>query len=249
MLKTGEKRIKLLVIILSILLALSVSALAAVLIYNGIKDKSGTNVRIPDNYITPEQSGNMPENEAEPETEKQEPEKALSMTLHNKNPEDNQPFKAENLFPGDSVTKYFCIKVAHKGDITVRFRADVQRGGEKLAEVLMCRVKLMNENEILYEGSVGAMPESIGKRLETSAPTENELYYELTFYLDTSVGNEYQNKTLKADLVWWVEEKDNLDDNPTTGDDVMIPAVACITSGALLIFLVLYRRRRRDTDE
>jgi flagellar basal body-associated protein FliL len=62
--KNSEKRIKLLVIILSILLALSIAALAAVLIYDGVKHKNGTNVRIPDNYITPEQSGNMPENEA-----------------------------------------------------------------------------------------------------------------------------------------------------------------------------------------
>ncbi len=250
MLKNSEKRIKLLVIILSILLALSVAALVAVLIHNGIKDRRGTNVMIPDNYITPEQSGQLPENEAEPEDTEGAPEaEALSMWLYNKNPEDNQPFEAKNLFPGDTVTKYFCIKVAHKGDITVRFRTDVKKGGEKLSEALMCRVRLMNDDEILYEGTVNSMPENIVKRLTATSSTESELYYELTFYLDTSVGNEYQSKTLKADLVWWVEEKDNLDDNPETGDNTKLPAIVAITSGVFLLIMLLLRRRRRSSDE
>ena len=77
----------------------------------------------------------------------------------------------------------------------------------------------------------------------------DELYYEITAYLDTSVGNDYQNKDLIADFKWWVEETGNLDDSPQTGDTSNILLWAVLAAGSLGMIIILLVTRRRKEDE
>ncbi len=46
------------------------------------------------------------------------------------------------MFPGDTQTRYFCVRVAHTGDVVVRYHADIRDGYEKLAEVLRIQIRL-----------------------------------------------------------------------------------------------------------
>ena len=86
--------------------------------------------------------------------------------------------------------------------------------------------------------------------MASAKSTTDELYYEITAYLDTSVGNEYQNKDLIADFSWWVEETGNLEPSPKTGDNANILLWICLAavSGSVMIFL-LFARRRREEEE
>lgn len=174
--------------------------------------------------------------------------KAATIDLYKGKADDNTPFKAENLFPGDVVTKYFRIKVSYEDKVTVHYHADIRPGYEKLAEVLKVRVVLLSDNgRVLYDGLMRDMPKSLTHKLSSAKRTSDELYYEITAYLDTSVGNEYQQKSLIADFRWWIEETGNL--TPPTGSDshfTLWLTLAVASGAACLIVLIVYRRRKGE---
>ena len=125
------------------------------------------------------------------------------------------------MLPGDSVTQYYLLKFSNKNNETIKFSSQIKDGYEKLSEVMKCKVVLITTDEVLYDGLMKDMPESINYTISTVNEDDysnGELYYSITSYLDKSVGNEYQNKNLYADFRWWIEEDDNLSDNPSTDD-------------------------------
>ena len=173
---------------------------------------------------------------------------AATIELYNKQPEENTAFAVGNMFPGDANTKYFRVRVSYHDKITVHYKATVRPGYEKLAEVLKVRVKLLSTGETMYDGLMRDMPESLTHKLASKKSTTDELYYEITAYLDTSVGNDYQNKDLIADFKWWVEETGNLDDPTITGDtsSIVLWAMLAACSGSMIILLLITRRRKED---
>lgn len=175
--------------------------------------------------------------------------KAATVELYNKQPEENTPFQVGNMFPGDSETKYFRVRVSYHDTITVHYKATVRPGYEKLAEVLKVRIRLLSAGETMYDGLMRDMPESLTHKLASKKSATDELYYEITAYLDTSVGNDYQNKDLIADFKWWVEETGNLDDSPQTGDTSNILLWAVLAAGSLGMIIILLVTRRRKEDE
>ena len=262
-----KKKIKVIIIVLAILLGLSLLALGGTLIYNKI-----ANTTVPDNLITPDDDTTKPDSsdtEKPDSSETQTPsssadasssavptqsttaetKKAATIELYNKQPEENTPFAVGNMFPGDVETKYFRVRVSYHDKITVHYKATVRPGYEKLAEVLKVRVKLLSTGEMLYDGLMRDMPESLTHKLASKKSTTDELYYEITAYLDTSVGNDYQNKDLIADFRWWVEETGNLDNSPQTGDTSNILLWAVLAAGSLSMMILLLVTRRRKEDE
>ena len=270
-----EKKKKTIIIILSILLGLSLLALGGTLVYNKTANTTPATVTVPDNLITPakdttksdssESNSQAPDNS---NTEKPdssadtsssavtptqsataEAKKAATIELYNKQPEENTSFAVGNMFPGDIETKYFRVRVSYHDKITVHYKATVRPGYEKLAEVLKVRVNLLSTGETMYDGLMRDMPESLTHKLASQKSTTDELYYEITAYLDTSVGNDYQNKDLIADFRWWVEETGNLDDSPKTGDTSSILLWAVLAAGSLSMMILLLVVRRRKEDE
>ena len=267
-----KKKTKIIIIILAVLLGLSLLALAGTLIRARLTDSDPGTVTVPDNLITPEEdtetedtrtpgsgtgtedartpgSGADTSSAPAPAQSAAAAQKAASIALYNKQPEDNTPFTVGNMFPGDSETKYFCVQVSYHDKVTVHYKAVVRPGYEKLAQVLQVRVKLLNTGETLYDGGIAAMPQSLTHKLASESSVTQELYYEITAYLDTSVGNAYQNQDLIADFKWWVEETGSLD-SPETGDASrgVLWAVAGVCSGGLILLLVLRRRKEDEAD-
>ena len=173
-------------------------------------------------------------------------EEAEVLYLYDRNPGDNTPFNVTNMFPGDIETKYFLVRVVHKGDIILRFHAEVRPGYEKLAEVLKCRVVLPESGDILYDGLMRDMPESLNVDLQTDSEITSEAYYEITAYLETSVGNEYMQTELVADFTWWVEETDNL--GPAHTSDGLEYTVWIIVAAASLIIIIILAARLRKGE-
>lgn len=244
--------------------------------YNKLANNPPATVTVPDNLITPDEDTTKPDSSesnsqapdssetqtpsssADPSSSAVQPtqsttaevKKAATIELYNKQPEENTPFTVDNMFPGDAEIKYFCVRVSYHDKITVHYKATVRPGYEKLAEVLKVRVKLLSTGEMLYDGLMRDMPESLTHKLASKKSTTDELYYEITAYLDTSVGNDYQNKDLIADFKWWVEETGNLDDSPKTGDtsNILLWAVLAACSGSMMILLLVTRRRKEDEE-
>lgn len=174
--------------------------------------------------------------------------KASAISLHSKQPEENKPFQVTNMFPGDVETKYYRIKVSYKGDIIVRYHADIRPGYEKLSEVLKVRIRLPETDEALYDGLMRDMPDSLNHALYTNESTQSELYYEITAYLDASVGNEYQDKELIADFRWWVQEIEHLD-SPQTGDNSHIFLWVILMISSFFCMVILLAKRRKETSD
>ena len=197
---------------------------------------------------TPDSSADTSSSAEPTQSTTAETKKAATIELYNKQPEENTAFAVGNMFPGDSETKYFRVRVSYHDTITVHYKATVRPGYEKLAEVLKVRVKLLSTGETMYDGGIADMPESLTHKLASKKSTTDELYYEITAYLDTSVGNDYQNKDLIADFKWWVEETGNLDDSPQTGDtsNILLWAVLAACSGSMMILLLVVRRRKEE---
>ena len=270
-----KKKIKIIIIVLAILLGLSLLALGGTLVYNKLANNTPATVTVPDNLITPDEDTTKPDSsesnsQAPDSSDTQTPsssadasssavptqsttaetKKAATIELYNKQPEENTAFTVGNMFPGDSETKYFRVRVSYHDKITVHYKATVRPGYEKLAEVLKVRVNLLSTGETMYDGLMRDMPESLMHKLASKKSTTDELYYEITAYLDTSVGNDYQNKDLIADFKWWVEETGNLDDSPQTGDtsNILLWAVLAAGSGSMMILLLVVRRRKEDEE-
>ena len=274
-----KKKIKIVIIVLAVLLGLSLLALGGTLIYNKIANATPATVTVPDNLITPDEDTTKPDSDSQApdssDTEKPdssdtqtpdgstatsssavpmqsttaEVKKAATVELYNKQPEENKLFQVGNMFPGDSETKYFRVRVSYHDTITVHYKATVRPGYEKLAEVLKVRIRLLSAGETMYDGLMRDMPESLTHKLASKKSATDELYYEITAYLDTSVGNDYQNKDLIADFKWWVEETGNLDDSPQTGDTSNILLWAVLAAGSLGMIIILLVTRRRKEDE
>ena len=268
-----KKKIKVIIIVLACLLGLSLLALGGTLIYNKIANTTPATVTVPDNLITPDEDTTKPDSS---DTEKPdssdtqtpsssadasssavpaqsttaETKKAATVELYNKQPEENTAFALGDMFPGDSETKYFRVRVSYHDKITVHYKATVRPGYEKLAEVLKVRVNLLSTGETMYDGLMRDMPESLTHKLASKKSTTDELYYEITAYLDTSVGNDYQNKDLIADFKWWVEETENLEENPQTGatSDILLCAALAAGSLGMMILLLVVRRRKEDEE-
>ncbi|MGN1113269.1 MAG: hypothetical protein ACI4RP_08695 [Acutalibacteraceae bacterium] len=269
------KRLKTAIIILSVLLCISVAVLAVILIYNNFFSYKSASVVIPDNIITKEAeqidrtdnaeitiknsaqglaSGDNSSSSNTVQVSSQNNSSAQTgsaelLTLYNIQADDNVPFKVENMFPGDSITKNYCVRVSQKDTLTLRFHADIQPGSEKLAEVLRVKVLLASTGDLLYDGAIKDMPESLNCNVITNHSTVRELYYEITAYLDTSVGNDYQNKKLAADFRWWTEDTSSLGDNPYTGDTFNILLWVSVAAGSLLIFVLLLAKRPKEEND
>lgn len=253
-----KKKVKISIVILAILLGLSLLALGGTVVHNKLANATPATVTVPDNRITPDEDATKPDDSdtenpsgsavTPTQSTTAEAKKAATIELYNKQPEENTPFAVGNMFPGDVETKYFRVRVSYHDKITVHYNATVRPGYEKLAEVLKVRVNLLSTGEMLYDGLMRDMPESLTHKLASKKATTDELYYEITAYLDTSEGNDYQNKDLIADFKWWVEETGNLD-SPKTGETVTALLGISLAAAAGLVLLLLVARKRKEDNE
>lgn len=261
------------IVMLAILLAINMTALAGILIYRAFHRDKTEEIVIKDNYIFSSQKdqGEEKEAESEEETENEKSEKtvesgipstpvgpaeitertvnAVKLSLYQDQSTDNSPFNVSNMFPGDSVEKFYKISVSYEKSVKVRFRVDVRPGYEKLAEVLRCEIAT-DRNGVLFDGMMKDASSGFETLLSSASETTENVVYTVRVSLDTSVGNEYQEKNLIADFIWWVDEIENLTP-PQTGVDshVVLWGVLSLGSGVLILLLLLAGKRRREEEE
>ena len=203
--------IKLGIIVSITLFIISSFSITKIFAYNLLSNNGNNIATIPSNLIN--DNNNINSNNKDT--------KAISIELCNTNKYNNIPFSIENMFPGDTYTNYYCVNVSYKNKVTVNFKVDVDNNKEyeKLLEVLKIKVKLLNNNSVLYDGLIKDIPSNLSYTLSSNNSTSTNIYYEITTYLDTSVNNDYQNKTLVVDFNWYVEEVKNLE--PSSDNNIL----------------------------
>ncbi len=257
-----SRKIKTVIIVLAVLLALAVSALAARLIRLNFFADSSTSTS-PDNVIgkDPTSSSSLTEETYSEETSSETSDVSMpqipgemtqtgedisvtTLSLHSLLPSDNQAFNVLNMFPGDVETRYYCVEVNHSIFTTLYFGAVITQETENISEIMRIRVSLYGTDKVLYDGTVDGLS-SRGYSLEIPANSQNKTaaYYKIAIYLPTSAGNEYQNAGLKMDFNWWVNNKNALLP-PQTGGDLptnIMWVVVSVVAAALVAALIFSR--------
>jgi hypothetical protein len=221
-----KRRIKTILTILVVLLIINIFSVTKVCLYNVLANNNTTTA-----------SNTNSTNSKTKET---------SIELFSGKASDNIPYDVDNMYPGDglndnSYTNYYNIKVNYHSNVTVHFKANIKDGYDVLAEVLKVEVKINNESK--YDGLMKDMPSSITYDLSSNSSTSTTINYVINVYLDTSVGNKYQNKELKADFKWWIPETENLDSSDNilwkvVDTGVGIDYIANNTSTYLIISII-----------
>ena len=198
----GKSKIRIAIVILAALLTISLLSLAGVTLYRHFWGATSVSGAAPNNIITPEEkvSGlGYSENGSAGIVLLSNSDRAggtitamplaatasgastsdvgVTLSLYAHHAEDNSPFQVKNMFPGDSETNYYCVQVSHKGNVTLRFHADIREGYEKLAEVMKCRIVLPDSGTVLYDGLMRDMPASLNVALSASLSKTSEVSY------------------------------------------------------------------------
>lgn len=161
-------------------------------------------------------------------------------------------FSVKNMLPGDRVSGSYPVQVSYRGTLTLHFHADVRKDSQILAEVLKCRLSIGGRT--LYDGLMKDMPTSVDYALPQNSGSTKTITYDILVYLDTSVGNRYQNRALTADFRWWVDAPEGSDGSltpPSTADSshIFLWAGLCAVSfGALMLVLVRRKREKEVTS-
>ena len=172
----------------------------------------------------------------------------IDISLYSNHSSDNASFNITNMFPGDSVTNKYNVKVSYHDKVSVLFNVDYLDEYSKLASVTNIKVKLINDNKVLYDGFVCDLKDNnLSYVLESSNNKTEVLEYEITISLDTSVNNDYQNKELKLDFIWSIdkEETKNLI-VPNTGYSSNIILWISLIIFSLIMIVFLYKRNNSN---
>ncbi len=234
------KRLKIAIIILLIVFVVSFISLAARIIYVSFYADRDATVVVPDNILGVQFSKGGVSTSSVLALDYSEADKAdcdLSNMLRKKTSEpeimllssksaqasvielylgqnsDNDPFKAQNMFPGDTVTKFYCLKVYHKADVTVYFNVTDIVDTKSLGNILNLKVTKFNadgsgEQIVCNDSFSNIKNNTYNTVFSTNAEKETIAYYKIEVSLPTSAGNEYQGASLSADFNWYAENPD-----------------------------------------
>ena len=257
--------IRRIIVILSLLLAASLLALAVILAGKYIFADSSTVVQVPDNLIgdsslegsAPNDSSSLLSEDASKDissstvSRSDEDVAAVVLSLNSSIYGDNLPFNITNMFPGDSLTQYYCIRTSFQDIITLNFETEITGQSKKLADALRVSVSILGESEPLYKGAFADMP-VLQYKLSSAQAVTKDVYFIIDVYLPTSVGNDYQNRRLTVDFNWYVSEIENLKPAPPTGGDGVAAfpfAVVAILSICGLAILCLIARKEVPDEQ
>jgi len=257
----SNSRVRKTIVVLAVLLAISLIALGAVLIYRHFADSSPTFVQVPDNIITDSSSPSSdinsdssdvsaaPSSEDTSSSYKEDGKTAPVISLNSSIYGDNLPFNVANMFPGDMYVQYYCLRVSFQDTVTLNFETEIRPGYEKLAEVMHVRVRILGESIPLYDGLMSGMP-ALEYKLSSAKETTRDVFFIIEPYLPTSTTNEYQNRSLIADFHWYISEIENLKPYPPTGgDSASVSPWIFLAAFSLCGLIILYPRLRKEEKD
>lgn len=152
---------------------------------------------------------------------------APQIDLDQKEPSDNERFEVSNMLPGDSITKYFCVKTTHDFDVKVYFESSIVDQTKQLGDVLDIKVTDVtdgvNRAKLVTNGTFNEINKnSYPVQLKKNKDGYTVKYYKIDVSLDTSVGNPYQAAKLSADFKWYVTDEEF---NALSKDKPIIPGI------------------------
>lgn len=136
------------------------------------------------------------------------------IALADKNADGDVRFNIGNMFPGDRETKHAYIGIKDGGVKALSFGVNTASETKEFSKVM--GICVVANGTAIYDGLVKDMPASVRTEIGEDV---TEVDYEISLYLDTSVGNEYQGASLALNFDWWVEDSDYVASAPDQGGD------------------------------
>lgn len=255
-------RLKICIIILSVLLVLSAGGLAARMIYLNVFMPTQATVTLPDNLIREESS--LPSESTANNNDQPEPSNAAnagsanaSVTSRSHQADKpvaevlelfrgksgvNERFEVKNMFPGDMETKYFCVRAFHDKDVDLFFKTDIAEQTKNLGNVLHIKVTHMNTGKVLFDAPFSEVDgRECSELLKANGEKSTTAYYQIDVSFDTSVGNDYQAARLTANIEWYVKNGGELTP-PPTGDNTNVLLWSILAVSSLLLIVILWTR-------
>ena len=161
-----------------------------------------------------------------------------SLELYKNHENGNEPFQFSNMVPGDKVSQDFTVRIHHKDQVTLYFKGLITKQSKDLGDVLQVRVTDKNSDKIICQGTFNTINnKEYSQEIAQSGSGQTDVTYQVDAWLDTSVGNAYQNAFLDADFQWYVKDDGNTEptqpsDNPTTPTDPSKPSQSGGGSGS-----------------
>ena len=233
--ETENRKVKLIIKILSVLLACTLLACALTILR--IKtDHAARTSTASDNYLSPSGStASLPEADRIYLLSLTTPTltqlaSTTGITLKASNPSSSETFTITDMLPGDSVTKQFTVTVKDKTATAVAFDINISSGSH-LSEVL--QVTVAESGKTLYEGTLRDLAaKTLSLGLTTG--TTSKLTYSITVSMPTSVGNEYQGQALYAAFKWTLSEdpggSGTTPSSPTTSPSAPTSSISSVTT-------------------
>ena len=157
---------------------------------------------------------------------------------------ENEPFICTNMLPGDSVSRFFRLKVTHTGETTVSF--SMRYTSESvLAEILCVKVTLSTTGEVMYDGLISEMPTKLEHKIAAEGTQTSQVVYQVTVYMPTEATAEYMGKTVTAEFEWSAPEVETLA-TPTWHKVAVAVPTGVVISGSLTVFIIARLRRLRS---
>lgn len=166
----------------------------------------------------------------------------LDISLYYNHSSDNSSFDVPNMFPGDSVSNTYNVKVSYHDKVRLIFNVDYLDQYATLAEVM--HIKLSLNNNVLYDGLLKDFND-VSYTLYSDNNKTEVLKYDVTMSLDTSVDNDYQHEKLKLDFIWSID-KDDSSNLINTGYSSNIILWISLIILSLIMFIYLYRRNNSN---
>lgn len=167
---------------------------------------------------------------------------AAEVVLSDDQAENAASLHAANLFPGDSQTKRYQVKITYQDRITLCFDTTVGSGSEKLSEVMKIKVHLPSTGELLYDGPIDTMP-TLTHTLTSPQKVTQDIPYDVTIYLDPSADQSYQNLDFDAGLHWWASETEDLHSTIVRRIVTVLLVLGAAGTGALVLTVLIEERR------
>lgn len=168
-------------------------------------------------------------------------------------------FTVKNIFPGDSVQNAYRIRFKHDKalKVTVSFEP-YPESSVTLAKNLTIKVFLRESGTILFSSDLEELKsEAVYFYIKAANNDQSILTFDFEVSLPTTAGNDCAYRRVAGDLVWTAVETDSIPRDghpvisPQTGDDsdLTLYAVIIVISLAVLILLLVKRRKRGCKDE
>ncbi len=252
----SKRKVKTVITVLSILVVLSIGALATRILFLRLSaDKSDTAV-VRDNVIG---EGTGAEGTLDSGTVDDSPNKSgrargkgeyAEIDIYKGHPSDSERFYSQNMLPGDSNVRQFAVKLNHNLNVDLYFSVNVTRQTKSLADVMNIKITRLESGAVLYDGAVSEMKaDGYYETFSASKDTETVAYYEIEISMPTWAGNEYQASELWADFVWSVKDSGPLT-SPGTGVAAYAAVFGILTLGsaAMIVILLAVKLRKRKED-